>query len=318
MNLVDVGLVLVILFSLYSGYQKGFIRGAIDLALLAVSLVFAFASYPYVAAFLQKNIPTIGIWTLPLAFILSYFFIRIILSVLAGLLLRSMSRDTEENIVNKSLGLFPGAINGIISAAIFGALLLAVSLFDGLSAQARESAIINALTPSMEWAEQKFSPIFDKAVNHSLNKLTIEPGTHKSFKLPYSVTNAKVREDLEEKMLDLVNEERQKEGLPALKADPEMRVIARAHSRDMFARSYFSHYSPEGETVADRARKAGIPYLVAGENLALAQTLRIAHRGLMNSPGHRANILQKSFGRVGIGILDGGMYGIMVTQNFRN
>jgi uncharacterized protein YkwD len=86
----------------------------------------------------------------------------------------------------------------------------------------------------------------------------------------------------------------------------------------MFARSYFSHISPEGATPFDRIRKAEISFLTAGENLALAQSLHLAHTGLMNSPGHKANILHKSFGRVGIGILDGGIYGIMVTQNFRN
>jgi uncharacterized protein YkwD len=57
---------------------------------------------------------------------------------------------------------------------------------------------------------------------------------------------------------------------------------------------------------------------VAGENLAMAQSLNIAHDGLMKSPGHRANILRLHFGRVGIGVLDGGRDGLMVTQNFRN
>ena len=52
--------------------------------------------------------------------------------------------------------------------------------------------------------------------------------------------------------------------------------------------------------------------------LALARTLDMAHTGLMNSPGHRANILNPAFGRVGIGILDGGRHGLMVTQTFRN
>lgn len=51
---------------------------------------------------------------------------------------------------------------------------------------------------------------------------------------------------------------------------------------------------------------------------ALAPTLSQAHTGLMNSPGHRANILNNGFGRVGIGILDAGIYGLMITQNFRN
>ena len=68
----------------------------------------------------------------------------------------------------------------------------------------------------------------------------------------------------------------------------------------------------------DRMRKEGVRFVTAGENLALAQTLIMAHKGLMNSPGHRANILHKSFGRLGIGVLDGGIYGLMITQNFRN
>ena len=54
------------------------------------------------------------------------------------------------------------------------------------------------------------------------------------------------------------------------------------------------------------------------QNLALAPTLPQAHQGLMNSPGHRANILRPAFGRVGIGIVDGGRRGQMVTPNFRN
>jgi uncharacterized protein YkwD len=86
----------------------------------------------------------------------------------------------------------------------------------------------------------------------------------------------------------------------------------------MFAKGYFSHVNLEGESPSDRITKAKVRFLTAGENLAYAHTLTIAHNGLMNSPGHRANILHKDYGRVGIGILDGGIYGLMVTQNFRN
>jgi uncharacterized protein YkwD len=86
----------------------------------------------------------------------------------------------------------------------------------------------------------------------------------------------------------------------------------------MFARSYFSHVSPEGEDLSNRMREARVGYLAAGENLALAPTLFSAHSGLMQSPGHRANILRPQFGRLGIGILDGGRHGLMVTQAFRN
>ncbi len=68
----------------------------------------------------------------------------------------------------------------------------------------------------------------------------------------------------------------------------------------------------------DRMREANVRFVDAGENLALAPTVQVAHRGLMNSPGHRANILYPQFGRVGIGIMDGGIRGLMISQEFRN
>ena len=106
--------------------------------------------------------------------------------------------------------------------------------------------------------------------------------------------------------------------LTAVNPHSELIPVARRHSRDMFARGYFSHVSPDGENLGDRLRKARESYLMAGENLALAPTLHSAHTGLMRSPGHRANILRPQFGRVGIGVLDAGVHGLMVTQNFRN
>jgi uncharacterized protein YkwD len=119
-------------------------------------------------------------------------------------------------------------------------------------------------------------------------------------------------------MLDLVNAERFANGLQPLVLDPELTEVARRHSADMFARGYFAHDTPEGLTPFDRMKESKVNFLTAGENLALAPTLSIAHRGLMNSPGHRANILRPQFGRVGIGIMDGGMRGLMVSQEFRN
>jgi uncharacterized protein YkwD len=119
-------------------------------------------------------------------------------------------------------------------------------------------------------------------------------------------------------MLRLINQERLKEGLPALVWDEAAAKVARAHSVDMFKRGYFSHENPDGLSPFDRMEKAGITYSAAGENLAYAATVELAHAGLMRSPGHRANILEKDFGRVGIGVIDGGIYGKMFTQNFRD
>ncbi len=59
-----------------------------------------------------------------------------------------------------------------------------------------------------------------------------------------------------------------------------------------------------------------ITYGYAGENLALAPSTELAMQGLMNSPGHRKNILSPNFTKVGIGVMDGGIYGKMFTQEF--
>ena len=119
-------------------------------------------------------------------------------------------------------------------------------------------------------------------------------------------------------MLDLVNRERTQRGLQPLETDGELRLLARAHAADMFKRGYFAHNTPEGLNPFDRMREANIPFTVAGENLALAPTLDMAHDGLMNSPGHRANILNDQFTKIGIGVLDGGIYGKMFVQDFTN
>ena len=84
----------------------------------------------------------------------------------------------------------------------------------------------------------------------------------------------------------------------------------------MFQQGYFAHIDPNGVSPFDRMRNGDITFRAAGENLALAPTVDVAHDGLMNSPGHRANILNPAFHRVGIGVADGGMHGKMFTQNF--
>ena len=124
--------------------------------------------------------------------------------------------------------------------------------------------------------------------------------------------------ELERAMLALINGERGRRGLRALSADGELTRVARAHSLDMILRRYFSHYSPEGDDPFDRFRSAGIQYHAAGENLALAPELEQAHNMLMKSKDHRENILRPSFGRVGIGIIDGGSRGLMISQEFRD
>ena len=318
MNIIDLLLLLIVFFSMLGGWRRGFVVGLLGLVVWIGSILAGLFFYRPVADVAEKYIPSLGVWTVPLAFLLVLVIARILLGMISTRIIRGVEPEAHQSVTNKTLGLLPGFINGVINATIVAALLLALPLSDSITSKTRDSAIAGKLANQVEWIDEKFSPIFDEAVNRSMNKLTIHPESGKSVNLPFKVTDARVREDLETKMLELVNEERAKQGLKPLAADPELAVVARAHSKDMFARGYFSHVTPEGKTPSDRIREAHVRFLVAGENLALGQTLAICHQGLMNSPGHRANILEPSYGRLGIGILDGGIYGLMITQNFRN
>jgi uncharacterized protein YkwD len=84
----------------------------------------------------------------------------------------------------------------------------------------------------------------------------------------------------------------------------------------MVAKGYFSHTDLAGRSPFDRMRAAGISYRAAAENIAWAGSVEQAHTSLMNSPGHRANILNGQLNRIGIGIVQKDGMHVMVTQAF--
>jgi uncharacterized protein YkwD len=320
LNFIDLLLVLILLLSVWYGWHRGLLLGLLDLVRWIGSLLVGLRYYQPVGQWLGPRLGLPEVWWPPIAFLSLSILTSVLIHLLGYMLLRRLSPDIHRRRLNRALGTLPGFVNGVITAAIVAPLLLALPLPDALRNPARESVVTNQLAVLTEQLETAFRPIFDEPVRQSLNLLTVrpEPESGETLHLPYTVADPKPRPDLEEQMLDLVNRERAKAGLKPLAADPELREVARLHSLDMFRRGYFSHYTPEGRSPFDRMSEAHVSFRAAGENLALAPTLMVAHNGLMNSPGHRANILRAQFGRVGIGILDGGLRGLMISQEFRD
>lgn len=120
----------------------------------------------------------------------------------------------------------------------------------------------------------------------------------------------------EQQMINLVNQSRKQNGLSALQADNQLSEIARIKSKDMIDKNYFSHNSPTYGSPFDMLKNFGVSYIKAGENIAGNQTVEKAHEALMNSPGHRQNILSSEYTHIGIGVQKGGQYGNMFTQLF--
>ena len=318
-NPIDILLVIVIALSLLNGYRRGFVHGVLDLAGWVLSLIAGLRYHQPVARWLGPHVDLWSeVWDQPIAFILVAVTAGVFVHVIGYWFLRRLPENIHERPANQMFGLLPGFVNGLITAAIISALMLAVPLSEGLSERTRDSAIVNRLAVYAERLEGQLRPVFGEAIGRTLNLLTIRPDSNERVSLPFTVASPKPRPDLEKQMLDLVNRERQAAGLAPLAPDPELTEVARRHSTDMFARGYFAHDTPEGLTPFDRMHAANVRFITAGENLALAPMISVAHTGLMNSPGHRANILRREFGRVGIGVMDGGMRGLMVSQEFRN
>ncbi len=116
------------------------------------------------------------------------------------------------------------------------------------------------------------------------------------------------------RVLALINIEREERNLPRLKMDEKLAQAARSHAVDMSRRGYFSHTSPDGVKMSGRLRQAGATYTAAGENIARGQTSASSVvDSWMNSPGHRRNILNPKYIKVGIA-----RFNNYWVQNFSN
>lgn len=119
----------------------------------------------------------------------------------------------------------------------------------------------------------------------------------------------------EQEMVRLVNAERARTGLSPLQVDDRLTRIAREHSVLMAAKHGLSHQFPGEPDLRRRIVPTGLRFDFSGENVALDADAASAHRGLMNSPPHRANILRPQFSTIGIGVVRSGNQ-IYVTEDF--
>jgi uncharacterized YkwD family protein len=120
-----------------------------------------------------------------------------------------------------------------------------------------------------------------------------------------------------EAILKLVNQERQKAGVPALKLSTKLTEVANTKAKDMADKNYFSHESPTYGSPFEMLKKFGVNYSYAGENIAAGQkSAEEVMNSWMNSSGHKANILNKNYTELGVGFYRGGQYGTEWVQLF--
>lgn len=324
-NIVD-GLVLIlIIYLIWQGLRTGFVGGLLNVATTIVSFLLATSFYSYLAGFLSRQFDLSENVAAVIAFLILLIgletIISFVLAFLYGKIARLYKKSKILNELDKYLGIFPSLAVGLFLITVLMLLVLTLPVKPWLREPIQDSW----------WGKNivargfSFVPVIEQGLQKLPYKNLVyiltppNPNSEESQKLniPERIT---LKEDpqAEMEMFDLVNRERTKVGLKPVKFNNTLRDVGRLHCEDMFKRSYFSHYTPEGKSPFDRMDEAGIDYLAAGENLAYAPSVAIAHQGLMNSKGHRENILRKEFGTLGVGVIDGGLNGKMFCQEFTN
>ena len=131
-----------------------------------------------------------------------------------------------------------------------------------------------------------------------------------------SGTNTSAMSSDEQEVFNLINKQRTANGLPALKVDNEVQRVAKIKAQDMVNNNYFSHDSPTYGSPFDLLQSFKVSYKTAGENIAGNSSNSGAVNAWMNSSGHKANILNKSFNYTGIGVVNSPKYGKVYVQMF--
>lgn len=321
-NWLDFVILLTILFYSIEGYSIGFIQALFDLVSFISSFIIGLKSYSFIGGQLSKNFSIPTGWSHAIGFLIAALISEIIIGTFLTKATRNLfvSKLKMEGPFLKSADRILGIIFSIFSGLVLISFLLTVivalpvSVF--LKHSVSSSKIGNILIAKTQGFEKDLSSIFGGAINESLNFLTVEPKSNETLNLKFRTNKFSIDKNAEQEMFAMVNRERNLQGIRALEFNNQLTKVGEEHCEDMFARGYFSHYTPEGLSPFDRMAQKDISFIYAGENLALAPNVTLAMQGLMQSEGHRANILSNNFGKIGVGVIDGGIYGEMFCQEF--
>lgn len=314
LNWIDYLLLITLLFYAYEGYSSGFVAAFLDLINFIVSFLVGLRFYGFFGSFL------VNIFAMPQGFsdAIGFFVATFLTEIIIGILIRKYFnfKPLAFNRLNGWLGIIPGILSGAVLISFILMLVIAFPVPAPVKSSISSSKVSSFLLSKAQGLEKDLNLVFGQAISETINFLTIEPKSNEIVSLNFKIKYFLPDPASERHMFELINKERSKEGISEIVFDDELLHVARNHCKDMFEKGYFSHYTPEGLSPFDRMDQSGIVYNTAGENLALSPNTDIAMQGLMNSPGHKANILSTDFGKVGVGVIDGGIYGEMFCQEF--
>lgn len=318
-NWIDLIIVFFLIFHFADGIKRGFYSILVNMVSFLLSLIIAFFTYSFTASLFSENFAVEMAYANIMGFFLNMFVIKFIFLVASRKILSDSLFVINKSIKRRIASGFASFFYSAVVVFLLMSITLAFSLPYFLKNEFNSSTVGNFITEDPAKINDGLHNIFGNALSTTIDKLgflTVESGDKEKIDLGFTVSSFKVNEKLENDMLELINKERALVGREALVIDEKARETARKHGKDMFYNGYFSHIDLEGGSPSDRMREGNVEFNFSGENLAFSKDLSSAHQGLMNSAGHKKNILHPFFHRVGIGVIDAGKHGIIFVQNF--
>src|ERR1035437_2951215 len=323
LNWIDIFVLIILFFYSIEGFAVGILVASVDFLSFTLSFLAGITFYGLIATLLTKLLPISHGFANAICFFVVAVVVEIVLNIILKILVANITffqlfipSVGPVKIISKFLGIIPGLCSGLILSAFVLSVILALPFSMFLKQSILNAKIGSALVANTQGFSKDWNSIFGGAVNDTLSFLTIEPQSNESIKLNFKVANGSIDQNAQLQMFKLVNNERTSRGLLALSWSDGLSGIGEAHCKDMFINGYFSHNSQSGLSPFDRMAQGNIAFNFAGENLALAPSVDLAMKGLMQSPGHKENILSKDFQKLGVGVIDGGIYGEMFCQEF--
>lgn len=318
MNPIDLLIVAALALAVVGGLRSGFVATLYGLVSWILSLVLAFALLSPAARLAVDLSGMPAPAARAIAFVVVLLAVEMAFALVGRVAVPPIVRIVHAvplgAAVDRVLGVVPAVLRTLVVLAIGLAALVLLPLGGEVRAAIDGSRLGRALVAELA-AVQPYLGQLLWSDGAGLFVTKIDADTRQDLDLPEELA-LEADPQAEAQMIELLNEERRSRGLVPLTLDRRFVPVARKHSEEMFRLRSFSHRSPVTGSPFDRLAAAGIEYQRAGENLAYAQSVAVAHRGLMESAGHRENILRPEFTHVGIGVISAGPYGRMFTQLF--
>lgn len=317
-NWVDLVIVAIVGYYLFQGWETGVVSLLAGLISFLLAIWIATRYHFIVGDFLTQKFGIPASWTNVVSSLIVLFIAEAIVSELLQIGIRKLPNKILQTKANRYLGVLVSSCNGLLIVAFFLLLISVLPLRGTVKGDIDSSIIGSKLLYLTNRYAKNVKTSLGTVAKEATKFLTIHPDSKETVPLDIDIQKAQLRIDNESEqiMFTLVNTERKKAEAPLLIFDETIARVARLHSENMFEEQYFSHIAPDGSNPSKRMEQGGVAFGYSGENLAFAPDVMLAHEGLMNSPGHKRNILDPKYRRIGIGVIDSAIYGRIFTQNF--